>query len=68
MRTETLWVMLQQTTSINDWCSSRGTSNVQNIRARTHTHAYQRKIKILQVALVTESTVASVSLSAQTFI
>lgn len=61
-----LWMMLQQMTSINDWCSSRGTSNVQN--THTHTHAHTLENKILQVALVTESIVASISLSAQIFI
>lgn len=49
MWTETLWMMLQQTTSINDWCSSRGTSNVQNAHTHTHRHAhirtYRRKLK-----------------------
>lgn len=65
-----LWMMLQQTTSINDWCSSRGTSIVQTL---TRTQAYRqkekkKKKKILQVALVTEAIVASLSAQTLTFI
>lgn len=63
MRTEMLWMMLQQTTSINDWCSSRGTSNVQN----THAHTHTKENTILQEALVTES-IVTISLSVQTLI
>lgn len=65
-RTETLWVMLQRTTSINDWCSSRGTSNVQK-HTHKHTRTKKKPNKILQVALVIKSNVASFTLSAQTF-
>lgn len=68
MRAETLRVVLQRTTSINDWCSSRGTS-ITHTHARTHTDKTrhtkgkdQKKThQILQEAPVTESTVASIS-------
>lgn len=65
--------------AFTDWCSSRGTSNVQknhtHARTQTHTLTHTRpskkkkkndEKKILQVALVTESNAASVSISAPT--